>query len=201
LTLLKSGRNAEAADALRQTVERDPNDAPAYGKLGVAYAALGQYKEAIVVLKLAIRIKPESVDAEEYYQLSKAYSALEKFPQALETIKQAVYTKRAELANQESGNASSAPSLADLHYATGLAYYNLRIYYGAIEELKQAISLNPKHAPAYFGLAITYLAVGDRRAAAKQQPILESLEPVYASQLAKLLAAKPNDPQGFGFVF
>jgi tetratricopeptide (TPR) repeat protein len=197
LALLESGAYAEAAKTLRQAVEHDPNNAAAYGKLGVAYAALGQYKEAVIVLKLAIKIKPEIVDAEEYYQLSRAYGALEKFPQALDAIKQALYAKRAEQANLENGNASKFPSMADLHYATGLAYYNLRIYYAAIEELKQALALNPKHAPAYFGLALTYLANGDRKSAEKQQRPLESLDPVYAAQLAKLLATKPNDPQSF----
>jgi len=202
LTSVESGHYAEAVKTLRQAVEQNPNDAAAYGKLGVAYAALGQYKEAVVVLKLAIRISPEIVDAEEYYQLSRAYAALEKFPQALEAIKQALYSKRAERANPENGNASKFPSMADLHYATGLSYYNLQIYYAAIQELKQAISLNPKHAAAYFGLAITYLAIGDRRSAEKQQPMLESLDPVYAAQLAKLLSSRPNDPQsGFGFIF
>jgi len=202
LTSLESGHYAEAVKTLRQAIEQNPNDAAAYGKLGVAYVALGQYKEAVVILKLAIRISPEIVDAEEYYQLSRAYAALEKFPQALEAIKQAWYAKRAERANLENGNASKFPSMADLHYATGLSYYNLQIYYAAIEELKQAISLNPKHAPAYFGLAITYLAKGDRRSAEKQQPVLEALDPVYAAQLAKLLSSRPNDPQAsFGFIF
>jgi tetratricopeptide (TPR) repeat protein len=193
LALLTSGQYAEAVNALRQVVEQNPNDAAAYGKLGLAYAALGQYKEAVVVLKMAIRIKPDIVESEEYYQLSMAYTALGKFPQALEAIKQALYTKRAERAYPENGNASKFPSMADLHYTTGLAYYNLRMYPGAIEELKQAISLNPKHAAAYFGLAITYLTIGDRKSAEKQQPILESLDPVYAAQLAKLLSTKPND--------
>lgn len=193
LAFLKSGQYPEAVKALRQAIEQNPNDAAAYGKLGVAYAALEQYKEAVVVLKLAIRIKPDIVESEEYYQLSTAYSALGKFPQALEAAKQAIVIRRAELANQESGNVADAPSLADLHYTTGLAYYNLRIYNGAIEELKHAISLNSKHAQAYFGLAITYLAIGDRKSAEKQQPVLESLDPVYAAQLAKLLSTKPND--------
>src|SRR6266436_5170833 len=76
LTFLDTGNNAEAVEALRQAVEHDPNDAAAYGKLGVAYAALGQYKEAVVALKMAIRIKPEIVDAEDYYHLSRSYTAL-----------------------------------------------------------------------------------------------------------------------------
>jgi tetratricopeptide (TPR) repeat protein len=201
LTFLETGHNAEAVETLRQAVERDPNDAAAYGKLGVAYATLGQYKEAVVVLKLAIRIKPEVVDAQDYYHLSRAYTALEKFPLALEAIKLALYIKRAEQVNTENGNTSSAPSMADLHYSAGLAFYNLQRYREALEELKQVIALNPKHAPGYFGLALTYLATGDRKAAEKQQQALESLDPVYAAKIAKLLAMKSDNPQGFVFIF
>lgn len=198
---LTSGRNSEAAEALRQATERDPNDAAAYAKLGIAYAALQQYQEAVVVLKMAIRIKPEIVDAEAYYQLSNAYTALGKFPQALEAIKQAMYSKRADQANPEVPNFPRSPSLADLHYSTGLAYYNLRRYSGAIEELKQVIALNPKRAQAYYGLALSYITIGDRKSAEKQQQTLESLDPVFAAKIAKLLSSSPKDRQGFGFVF
>jgi tetratricopeptide (TPR) repeat protein len=201
LMFLETGNNAEAVETLRQAVERDPNDAAAYGKLGVAYAALGQYKEAVVVLKLAIRIKPEIVDAEDYYQLSRAYTALEKFPQALEAIKFALYIKRAEQVNPESGNNYRAPSMADLHYSAGLAFYNLQRYRDAIEELKQVIALNPNHAPGHFGLTLTYLVTGDRKAAEKQQQALESLDPVYAAKIAKLLAVKSDNHQGLVFIF
>jgi len=201
LTFLDTGQNVEAVEALRHAVEQDPNDAAAYGKLGVAYAALGQYKEAVVVLKMAIRIKPEIVDAEDYYQLSRAYTALEKFPLALEAIKLALYIKRAEQVNHESGNTSRGPALADLHYSAGLAFYNLQRFREANEELKQVIALNPKHAPGHFGLALTYLATGDRKAAEKQQEALESLDPVYAAKIAKLLAIKSDNPQGLVFVF
>lgn len=199
--LLASGRNFEAAEALRQATVRDPNDAAAYAKLGMAYAALQQYQEAVVVLKMAIRIKPEIVDADAYYQLSNAYTALGKFPNALEAIKQALYIKRAEQANPELANTTRSPSLADLHYSTGLAYYNLRRYSGAIEELKQVIALNPKRAQAYYGLALSYITIGDRKSAEKQQQTLESLDPVFAAKIAKLLSSSPNDRQGFGFVF
>jgi tetratricopeptide (TPR) repeat protein len=200
LSFLETGQNAEAVEVLRQAVEHDPNDAAAYGKLGVAYATLGQYKEAVLVLKIAIRIKPEIVDAQDYYHLSRSYAGLEKFPLALEAIKVALYTKRAEQVNKVSGF-TSAPSMADIHYSAGLAYYNLQRYRDATKELKQVIALNPKHAPGYFGLALTYLATGDRKAAEKQQEALESLDPVYAAKIAKLLAIKSDTPQGLVFTF
>ncbi len=201
LTFLDTGQNAEAVAALRQAVEHDPNDAAAYGKLGVAYAALEQYKEAVVVLKLAIRIKPEIVDAEDYYHLSRAYIALEKFPLALEAIHLALYIKRAEQVNHEGRNTSRGPAMADLHYSAGLAFYNLKRFREANEELKQVVALNPKHAPGHFGLALTYLANGDRKAAQQQQEALESLDPVYAAKIAKLLAMKSDNPQGLIFIF
>jgi tetratricopeptide (TPR) repeat protein len=202
LTFLDTGHSDEAAETLRQAVERDPNDAAAYGKLGVAYATLKQYKEAVVVFKMAIRIKPAVVDAEDYYHLSRSYTALEKFPLALEAIKLALYIKRAEQVNAENGSMSRAPAMADLHYSAGLAFYNLKRYRDALEELKQVVALNPKHAPGHFGLALTHLATGERKAAEQEQELLEPLDPVYAAKLAKLLATKTADPQGvLVFVF
>lgn len=201
LTFLETGRNEEAVAMLRQAVERDPNDAASYGKLGVAYAMLGQYKEAVVVLKMAIRIKPEIVDAQDYYQLSRSYTALEKFSLALDAIKLALYIRRAEQVNSESKNISRGPSFAELHYAAGLAFYNLRRYREAAEELKQTITLNSKHALGHFGLALTCLATGDRKGAEKQQQALESLDPVYAAKIAKLLALRTDPQQGLVFVF
>ncbi|MCM3874040.1 MAG: tetratricopeptide repeat protein [Pyrinomonadaceae bacterium] len=201
LELLASGRNSEAAEALKKATERDPNDGAAYAKLGIAYAALKQYQEAVVVLKMAIKIKPEIVDAEAYFELSNAYTALEKFSNALEAIKQATYVRRAELANSEVANPLRSLSLEDLHYSTGLAYFNLRRYSEAIEELKQVIAQNPKRAQAHYGLALSYLASGNRRSAEKQQATLEALDPVFAAKIAKLLSSTTNQQQGFGFVF
>lgn len=202
LTLLDNGQNAEAVETLRQAVGHDPNDAAAYGKLGVAYATLKQYKEAVVVFKIAIRIKPAIVDAEDYFHLSRAYTALEKFPLALEAIELALYIKRAEQVNAENGSMSRAPAMADLHYSAGLALYNLQRYREALEELKQVVALNPQHAPGHFGLALTYLATGERKAAEKQQEVLEPLDPVYAAKLAKLFAIRSDNPQGaLVFVF
>ena len=202
LGFLASGHKSEAVEALKQATNLDPNNAAAYAKLGIAYAGTRKYREAIVVLKMALRIKPEMVDAEAYYQFSNSYSALGKFGDALQAIKQAIYIKRAERANPEAVNFDGFPSLADLHYSAGLTYFNLRRYSGAIEELKQVIALNPKQAQAYYGLGLSYIASGDRKSAQKQQAALESLDPVYAAKLAKVLSAGPNTtPQGFGFIF
>lgn len=202
LEFLASGKHSEAVEALKQATNLDPNNAAAYAKLGIAYAAARQYKEAIAVMKIAIRIKPEMVDAEAYYHFSSAYSGVEKFSDALKAIKQAIYIKRAEQANPETETFPRFPTLADLHYSAGLAYFNLRRYRDAIEELKQVIALNPKSAQAYYGLALSYIVIGDRKSAQKQQATLESLDPAYAAKVAKYLSTTTNNTQqGFGFVF
>jgi tetratricopeptide (TPR) repeat protein len=201
LGLLASGHASEAVEALEQATNLDPNNAAAYAKLGIAYATSRQYWEAIVVFKMAQRIKPEVMDAEAYYQFSNAYSALGKFSDALQAIKQAIYIKRAERANPETVNFGGFPSLADLQYSAGLTYYNLRRYRNSIEELKEVIALNPKLAQGYYGLALAYVAIGDRKSAQKQQEILESLDPVYAAKIAKSLSTAANNTrQGFGSV-
>jgi hypothetical protein len=56
-------------------------------------------------------------------------------------------------------------------------------------------------AQAYYGLGLSQIASGDRKSAEKQEKILESLNPVFAAKLVKLLSSSPNNPQGFGFVF
>ena len=199
LTFLQSGEYAQAVEMLRKAVEQNPNDAVAYGKLGVAYAAMKQYKEAVVVLKMAIRMKPEVIDAEDYYQLSNAYNVLEKYSLAYDAIKVALYIKRAEKA--ELGNENRFPTWADLQYSAGLSLYNLRRYGDAIKELKQVIEANPKHVLGHFGMAVTYLATGDYNAAEKEQQVLETLDAGYAAKIAKVLAQRSENPQGMVFVF
>jgi len=201
LELLASGHNSEAVEALKQATNLDPNNAAAYAKLGIAYATSQQYPEAIAVLKIAIRIKPEIIDAEAYYRFNSAYSALGKFGDALKAIKQAIYIKRAEQANPDRASSAGFPTLADLHYSAGLTYYNLRRYSSSIEEWKQVIALNPKLTLGHYGLALAYIALGDRKSAEKQQEILQSLDPEAAAKIANSLSNANTAPQNFGFVY
>jgi tetratricopeptide (TPR) repeat protein len=88
-----------------------------------------------------------------------------------------------------------------VQYSTGLAYYNLRRYSEAIEALKQVIALNSNLAQTHYGLALSYIAKGDRTAAEKQRRTLETLDHVYAAKIGKLLSSSRSDVQGFGFIF
>ena len=56
---------------------------------------------------------------------------------------------------------------------TGLAYYHVRRYSEAIEELKQVIALNPNRAQAHYDSPCLTLLTGSKLAQ-KQQQILEA---------------------------
>lgn len=193
VSYLDAGKHAEAARALGEAIYKDPEYAAAYVKLGFAYSSLRQYKDAIAVFKMAIRIKRELVDAEAYYQMGQAYAALGKHSDALSSFKQALYIARAEAITAEGQNAR-VPTVEELHYNLGLAYHNLARFQEAIKELQQVIAVNPRFAEAYYGLAICYIGIGDRKSAEKQQKILAPLNPDLAARVSRALTTSHIPP-------
>jgi YD repeat-containing protein len=184
---LKFGRNQEALASLKQAINLDPNDGRAYAKLGLAYAATGQHKEALAAFKLAAKLKPDAMDTEANYRMAEAYTATGKTKEALEAYKQALYTKRAE--SLEGSQAAQFPTMADIHFGLGLAYYNRESFSDAIKELKQAASLEPNSVDIQYGLGLAYLANGDRSSAQRQEKILRPLDPALADNIASALSS------------
>jgi TonB family protein len=193
---LEAGNLATAAETLKQSVDKNPEYAPAYANLGIAYSGLQRYKEAVAVFKMAIQIKPEVVDAEAYYQLGNSYSGLGKHEDALKAFKQSLYVSRAEAIISEQQPSHRTPSAQDLHYSIGLAYNSLGRFSDAIKELKQVTAINPELAEAYYGLAVCYIGMGDRRSAEKQLKILSTLNPDLANKIGQALSNNRNVPPG-----
>jgi len=185
---LKTGKYSDAVVALKQAVFINPEDALTYTKLGLAYAALTQHQEALAVFKLAIRIKPEVMDAEAYYRMAECFTATGKPSDALKSYKQALYIKRAEVVEGNATGSQNFPTLADLQFGLGLAYYNMESFNDAIRELKQATVLEPASADAHYGLALAYIAKGDRGAAQKEERILRPLDAAMADNVAAALS-------------
>jgi TonB family protein len=196
LIYLNGGKLTEAVEVLKQAVHKDPEYAPAYVKLGLAYSALRQYKEAVAVFKMAIQIKRDTLDAEAYYNLGHSYTGIGKHSDALNAFKQALYISRAEAINAEEHKSVRTPSAAELHYGIALANSHMGRYSDAIKELKQVIEINPQFAEAYFGLAVCYIAMGDRKGAEKQQRILATMNPNLADKVSQALGPNSNLPPG-----
>ena len=184
LTHLMAGRYAEAVTELRQAVDRNPEDVLAYAKLGLAYAALGQHKETVAALKMAIQVNADMVDAEGYYRLGDSYTALGKRSEALQALKKAMYIVRAQVLEPNPKKYSGVPALPQLHYALGLANYNSENYKEAMKEFKQAVELKPDFAEAHYGVALTYLTFSDLKSAEKEERILRPLNANLANKVA-----------------
>jgi tetratricopeptide (TPR) repeat protein len=183
---IRAGRHEQAVTALKQAVYLNPEDGSAYAKLGIAYASTGQHKEALAAFKLAIKIKPDAMDTEANYRMAESFTGTGKFKEALEAYKQALYTKRAE--NVDGSKATQFPTMADIHFGLGLAYYNRESFSDAIKELKQAATLEPNSVDIQYGIALAYLASGDRSSAQRQEKILRPLDPALADNIAAALS-------------
>ncbi len=96
---------AGAIEDAKEEVRKNPDDAMAHFKLGVAYGESGKYEEAIESYKLAIKIKPD--DARAHYNLGVAYNNTGKHQEAIELFKQAIRIN---------------PDFAEAHYHLGIAY-------------------------------------------------------------------------------
>jgi TonB family protein len=187
LSHLRAGRYTEAVAALRQAVDRNPEDALAYTKLGLAYSALRRPKETVAAFKMAIRIKPQVVDAESYYRLGTAYALLTKHSEAVGAFKQAISIIKAQMLEPDPSKYAGFPTLPDLHYDLALAYHNSGRYGDAIKELKEVTTLKPDFAEAYYGLALAYIGLGDRKSAAKQEQIVRPLNKALADKITEAL--------------
>ncbi len=196
LAYLNTGKTDQAVQILKQAVHKDPENALAYVKLGLGYAGLRQYPEAIAVFKMAIQIRRDLVDAEGYYQLGQAYMATEKFSEAVTSLKQAMFLKKSNEINGPALMFQSSPTTAEIHYSLGIAYFQLNKYGDAVKELKRVLEINPNLAEGHFGLGLSYFAQGDRKAAEKHQKILRGMNPELARKLADALTTQGALPPG-----
>ena len=183
---LAAAKYKEAVDSLTQAVALNPDDAIAYAKLGLAHSALGENKPAIAAFKQAIKLNRAFVDADAYFRLGLAYLAQSDYASAIEPLKQALYGVKARQLEDRT-KSTAGPSEAEIHDAMGRAYYGTGSYRQAVTAFETAVRLKPNFASAHYGLGLSYLEVGDKRAAEKQEKSLRKLNPRLADRLAGML--------------
>lgn len=188
VAFLTAGNYEEAATALNQAVQANPNDANAYLKLALTYSALHKDKEAVAGYKMAKQIERSVFDAPAYFNWGRSYLALDKASDAISAFKQTLTLMRAEAIGLEPKANASIPSLEQVHHHLGVAYINARRFSDAIKEFKQVVTLNPANAEAHYALAVSYLNTNDQRAAQEESKILAALDPEMAKKLAQAVA-------------
>jgi serine/threonine protein kinase/tetratricopeptide (TPR) repeat protein len=87
-----TGEQDKAVQAYQEFIESYPRRSEAYTNLGIAYADLAQYEQAIEAYRQNIRLDPDSVHP--YVGLANSLLALQQFNETRQTIQQAHARKR-----------------------------------------------------------------------------------------------------------
>src|SRR6266436_4674922 len=157
-SLAQLNRFPEAAEALKQALVYDPNNAEIYNNLAFAYGQGLQNRNEVL--------------SNAYKNLGNAYNGLKDYSEAAEALKKA---------------AEIEPTNAAAQFNLGLALYNGKRYSEAIEAYKTVVKLRPQLAAAHYNLGLTFVAVNDQAAARQEYELLKTLNPQMASALSVLI--------------
>ncbi len=164
---------------------RNPDISAAYHGLGLAYAGLEKFDDAIAAYQRAIASAPDS--AYTYAALGSAYANIHRYAEALEAYKIAValdaddkmihhqlgnvYSKRGEHAaaiRHQRQAVALAPRFGAAHYQLGLLYAHEKRWDDAITAYRTAYQQDPTLVEALYNLAQAYRRIGDTTAAREQ---------------------------------
>ena len=143
---------AEAIRLLRQIVETDPKDFPAWTELGTMYFILKNFEQAENAFKEALQRNTDYAVA--LISLGRIRIVRKNFDGAIEVLSHAVRVQ---------------PASAQANYFLGEAYLQAKLGSKAVPYLKEAIKLDPAGmADAHLRLAALYNARGMRDKAAAE---------------------------------
>ena len=126
----------------RQEVKRNPANSAAWFSLGVAFANLKQYDQAIPAYREAIRNEAEYGDA--WHNLGVAYANLKEYDNAIQAYEDALRMQ---------------PDNAGIWYDLGNTYYNIKRYAHAVHAYRDALRIQPENPDAWYSLGNTYDAL------------------------------------------
>jgi len=162
---VKNKKYDDAATLLRQVVETDPADFPAWLELGTVYFSQKNYAEAEKAYQQAIAKHPDYLLA--LISLGRLRIVQKNYDGAIEALSQAV---------------KAQPTSAQANYFLGEAYLQIKKGSLAVGYLNEAIKLDPVGmADAHLRLAALYNAVGMKDKA--------------AVEYEEFLKKKPDDPE------
>ncbi|MEW6305431.1 MAG: tetratricopeptide repeat protein [Verrucomicrobiota bacterium] len=142
-TLVRQNRPDEAVEVLRAGLKAEPDDANSWNALGMAFAAKGEYEEALKAYQEAMRLDSGLHDVKN--NLGNALIKLGRPAEALRIFE--------ELAAQEKPD-------ADLLNNWGLALSDVGRRDEAIAKYREALKLNPFSPLAHQNLGLTLMEVG-----------------------------------------
>lgn len=166
-------------DALT-VVKKNPNNAKARFKLGMAYAAASRYNDALTELNTAVKLDPK--DPEIYYGLGYVARRTDDTSKAIEALQRAVKLEGAE-----------AGLYREAYYELGDIYYQQKNYKAAVSAFEKSASMGPETTYVLIALANAYEKTGDKAKAIDTYKLILAYAPDYkqAKDALKRLGGKP----------
>jgi tetratricopeptide (TPR) repeat protein len=132
--LYKNDQDEKAADVLKKAIDQDPNNAEAFLRLGMAYAALERKPEADDAYKKAVelykkKIQADQKDADAFFNLAEAHAFLHQDEEAARNYRLATHLK---------------PDDEEAFYQLGMAETRLAHYPEAMTAFKKALEIDPE---------------------------------------------------------
>jgi tetratricopeptide (TPR) repeat protein len=179
----------------KEALRRDPTLLDAWQDLGLAYAKLNRWPQAVETFAELARRQPQSVDAAYLHALSlfnagqlsdaerEVRRALRLNAGAAEahTLLGVILASGGNANNEASEALAQAialnPNSFDAHFYLGRVLYAMKDYSGAVAQLRVAVGLNPRQKEARFFLGTALETAGDAEAALVEYEELVKLDP------------------------
>lgn len=134
-----------AMPLLKKALEIDPNNALAFGNVGLVLMEQEQYNKAIVAFDKAL--ETETNNAAFYLNRGFSYHSLGKTEEALKDYQEAIRIY---------------PNFYRANFNLAVLYMELKQYDNAITRFERSLKINSKDHESYYGLAEAYAQKGDR---------------------------------------
>ena len=177
ISLLNSGQNQDALNAVEYLITDFPDKALLLNLRGACYENLGSLDKSADSFKKALAIQPNYLEAQ--YNLGVIQGKLCQIDSSIKSYKKLIEIKPTHIdARNNLGNAliqnlkfdeaiihlkyaiSVNPKFAEAHNNLGLAYLEINQVNKAIKNFEQAIKLNPNYIRAYINLGLVLKDIG-----------------------------------------
>jgi tetratricopeptide (TPR) repeat protein len=142
LGLIKNGRNAAAAKALKALISKDSRNSAAHYLLGILYLAEGKTEIALMEFKIVNQISQFGQDVPEIEFRKRIAELFLRFNQHEEALKEYLLLAQIE------------PLVAEHYYMAGRLFTERNRSESALSYLRRAIEIDPRHAKAHFELGL-----------------------------------------------
>jgi len=177
------GKNQEAIQNLRKSLQLNPKDADVHNYLGVVYLLLSDFAAAEKELREALKLNPYLTDARN--SLGAVQMKTGRTGEALASFEEALKDR-------------TYASPEKILYNLGTLHLEAKRYPEALDAFRRAISANANYAKGYYGLGLIYAETGKAEEARTNFRKVIALEPKSpeAGKAREYLAQKAAPSQG-----